>query len=301
MLRNAPSVVVSRESARAARHRGTGTATRKPATTLADVVVSRRESVSPLEVAMADLAMELGREKLRASAGSTEAATRGWAAATGSAHRMWGSTGRRRPRGRRVRGGTAGGSGRVLVPRPYVPAADHDVSAPERVEARAVVVKLDADGALPPEMYADIRREYLATGPPDARKRDGYDRIPKAAIARVEERRRTTRGARARSRRRRRIRTRGLIGTRESFTETELSRPYRAYKNVVLICLSRPRQLSFKYFLTHEAQLRTMSIPMSERPAAQVSTSEIEVAPRTHEQRVGPAPTPSLRPATQAC
>ena len=85
-------------------------------------------------------------------------------------------------------------SGRVLVPRPYVPAADHDVSAPERVEARAVVVKLDADGALPPEMYADIRREYLATGPPDARKRDGYDRIPKAAIARVEERRRTTRG-----------------------------------------------------------------------------------------------------------
>lgn len=91
-------------------------------------------------------------------------------------------------------GGTAGGSGRVLVPRPYVPAADHDVCAPERAEARAVVVKLDADGALPPEMYADIRREYLATGPPDASKRDGYDRIPEAAIARVEERRRTTRG-----------------------------------------------------------------------------------------------------------
>ena len=65
---------------------------------------------------------------------------------------------------------------------------------PSGSEARAVVVKLDADGALPPEMYADIRREYLATGPPDASKRDGYDRIPEAAIARVEERRRTTRG-----------------------------------------------------------------------------------------------------------
>lgn len=197
MLRNAPSVVVSRESvARGCSTSGTGTATRKPATTLADVVVSR-ESVSPLEVAMADLAVELGREKLRASSGST----RGWAAGDGvsalgdgvsaSDVGIGGAETSTRSSGS---GGTAGGSGRVLVPRPYVPAADHDVSAPERVEARAVVVKLDADGALPPEMYADIRREYLATGPPDASKRDGYDRIPEAAIARVEERRRTTRG-----------------------------------------------------------------------------------------------------------
>ena len=67
MLRNAPSVVVSRESvARGCSTSGTGTATRKPATTLAGVVVSRG-TVSPLEVAMADLALELGREKLRAS------------------------------------------------------------------------------------------------------------------------------------------------------------------------------------------------------------------------------------------
>ena len=29
----------------------------------------------------------------------------------------------------------------------------------------AVVVKLDADGALPPEMYADIRREIPGDGP----------------------------------------------------------------------------------------------------------------------------------------
>lgn len=197
MLRNAPSVVVSRESvARGCSTSGTGTATRKPATTLAGVV-SSRESVSPLEVAMADLAVELGREKLRASSGST----RGWAAGDGvsalgdgvsaSDVGIGGAETSTRSSGS---GGTAGGSGRVLVPRPYVPAADHDVCAPERAEARAVVVKLDADGALPPEMYADIRREYLATGPPDARKRDGYDRIPKAAIARVEERRRTTRG-----------------------------------------------------------------------------------------------------------
>ena len=194
MLRNAPSVVVSRESvARGCSTSGTGTATRKPATTLADVVVSR-ESVSPLEVAMADLAVELGREKLRASAGSTEAATRGWAAGDGVGASDVGIGGAETSARSSGSGGTAGRSGRVLVPRPYVPAADHDVSAPERVEARAVVVKLDADGALPPEMYADIRREYLATGPPDASKRDGYDRIPEAAIARVEERRRTTRG-----------------------------------------------------------------------------------------------------------
>ena len=194
MLRNAPSVVVSREGAATSgcSTSGTGTATRKPAMTLAGVVVSR-ESVSPLEVAMADLAMELGREKLRARGGSTEAATRGWVAGegVGASDAIGGAETSTRSSGS---GGTAGGSGRVLVPRPYVPAADHDVSAPERVEARAVVVKLDADGALPPEMYADIRREYLATGPPDARKRDGYDRITKAAIARVEERRRTTRG-----------------------------------------------------------------------------------------------------------
>lgn len=198
MLRNAPSVVVSRESvARGCSTSGTGTATRKPATTLAGVV-SSRESVSPLEVAMADLAVELGREKLRASSGST----RGWAAGDGvsalgdgvsaSDVGIGGAETSTRSSGS---GSTAGGSGRVLVPRPYVPAADHDVCAPERAEARAVVVKLDADGALPPEMYADIRREYLATGPPDARnQRDGYDRIPEAAIARVEERRRTTRG-----------------------------------------------------------------------------------------------------------
>lgn len=199
MLRNAPSVVVSRESvARGCSTSGTGTATRKPATTLAGVVVASRESVSPLEVAMADLAVELGREKLRASSGST----RGWAAGDGvsalgdgvsaSDVGIGGAETSTRSSGS---GSTAGGSGRVLVPRPYVPAADHDVCAPERAEARAVVVKLDADGALPPEMYADIRREYLATGPPDARnQRDGYDRIPEAAIARVEERRRTTRG-----------------------------------------------------------------------------------------------------------
>ena len=198
MLRNAPSVVVSplESVARGCSTSGTGTATRKPATTLAGVVASR-ESVSPLEVAMADLAVELGREKLRASSGST----RGWAAGDGvsalgdgvsaSDVGIGGAETSSRSSGS---GGEAGGSGRVLVPRPYVPAADHDVCAPERAEARAVVVKLDADGALPPEMYADIRREYLATGPPDARKRDGYDRIPEAAIARVEERRRTTRG-----------------------------------------------------------------------------------------------------------
>ena len=198
MLRNAPSVVVSRESvARGCSTSGTGTATRKPATTLAGVVASR-ESVSPLEVAMADLAVELGREKLRASSGST----RGWAAGDGvsalgdgvsaSDVGIGGAETSTRSSGS---GGEAGGSGRVLVPRPYVPAADHDVPPPERTEARAVVVKLDADGALPPEMYADIRREYLATGPPDAREGlRGYERIPEAAIARVEERRRTTRG-----------------------------------------------------------------------------------------------------------
>ena len=195
MLRNAPSVVVSREGAATSgcSTSGTGTATRKPAMTVAGVVVSR-ESVSPLEVAMADLAMELSREKLRARGGSTEAATRGWAAGdgVGASDAIGGAETSTRSSGS---GGTAGGSGRVLVPRPYVPAADHDVPPPERTEARAVVVKLDADGALPPEMYADIRREYLATGPPDAREGlRGYERIPEAAIARVEERRRTTRG-----------------------------------------------------------------------------------------------------------
>ena len=164
MLRNAPSVVVSRESvARGCSTSGTGTATRKPATTLAGVVVASRESVSPLEVAMADLALELGREKLRASVGST----RGWAAGdgvgeSGEGVREWGDGvsasdvgigGAETSSRSSGSGGTAGVSGRVLVPRPYVPAADHDVCAPERAEARAVVVKLDADGALPPEMY----------------------------------------------------------------------------------------------------------------------------------------------------
>ena len=129
--------------------------------TLAGVVVSR-ESVSPLEVAMADLAMELSREKLRARGGSTEAATRGWVAGdgVGASDAIGGAETSTRSSGS---GGTAGGSGRVLVPRPYVPAADHDVCAPERAEARAVVVKLDADGALPAAVVIPRARDRCSS------------------------------------------------------------------------------------------------------------------------------------------
>ena len=237
MLRNAPSVVVSRESvARGCSTSGTGTATRKPATTLAGVVVSR-ESVSPLEVAMADLALELGREKLRASVG-LDAWVGGWGRGgriRGRGERIGGrgerigrgSTGRRRLRGRRVRAAqpacpaASWSRGRTSPPRTTT-------CAPERVEARAVVVKLDADGALPREMYADDskgntwRRARLTLA--SATGTIAYRRRRSPGLRSADGRRGV---ARARWRRRRRIRTRGLIGTRESFT-AELSRRRRA-------------------------------------------------------------------------
>lgn len=190
MLRNAPSVGTpgAPPELTAASTSGTGTTTKKPAARARPAAATGLldTSVSPLELAMADLAASLGREKLGRERGSVEAGTGG---ADGGAD----SRGPTQLSG--SGGGNEAGPGRVLVSRPYVPAADHDAAAPVRSEARSVTVKLDADGKLPAEMYADIRREYLASGgPPDRRGEvdggSGYDRIPEVARSKADERRR---------------------------------------------------------------------------------------------------------------
>lgn len=113
-------------------------------------------------------------------------------------------------------GGEGGeGGGRVIVPRAYVPAADHDDVPQKRPEARTVVVRLRSDGTMSDEDYANVRQSYMETGLPrtDPQARGGggggvggggggaagegsgsggsyYQRIPEVAQTKLEARRR---------------------------------------------------------------------------------------------------------------
>ena len=239
-------------------------------------VVVSRESVSPLEVAMADLAWSWDGRSPGERWFDGGGGRAGGEAGDGVAHRRGDRRG-----GRREVVGSGRHSRRVAASGPEAvrPAADHDVSAPERAEARAVVVCWTRT-ARP----GDVRRHSKECDGPARRLANATARsIPEAGspgLRSADGRR----GVRARWRRRR-IR-RGLIGTG--------SRSGRAPSLPNDLSFS-PRQLSFKHFLTREAQLRTMSIPMSERPAAQVSTSGSSWPP--HPRAAGGSlPTPSLRP-----
>ena len=171
---------------------------------LSSVGASTGVTFSSLEMAVADMAALLRKEKARGSGTAklegdpcnaipltaTEAVQAVGGDTAGPIHTKGASGGG--GTGTSTSGtGDGGGGGRVIVPRKYVAAADHDAPPARCQEARTVTVRLRTDGTLSDEHYAAVRQAYIETGLPrvDPQAAVGYERIPEVAATKLEARR----------------------------------------------------------------------------------------------------------------
>lgn len=165
---------------------------------LSSIGASTGATFSSLEFAMADMFAALKKEKVgegkpkkadfyptpqRASTAAVKEEGRGESGGDGG-----GAGTSQTATSSTIDNGDGGGGGRVLVPRAYVPAADHDDAPQKRPEARTVTVKLRADGTLSDDDYRAVRGAYMETGLPRVDPQ-GYQRVPEVAKTKLEARR----------------------------------------------------------------------------------------------------------------